>query len=96
MRLMQHLPTPAERIACLAELRRVTRGPVLVSYFHTVSTQHLRRCVRSRLGGRHSRRVAIGGRQFRRELEAAGLRFVTSVPLLRFLSEQWIVLAWAS
>lgn len=95
MRLMQHLPTPAERIACLAELRRVTRGPVLVSHFNSMSTQHLRRRVRRRLG-RPSNRVAIGGRQFRRELEAAGLRVVSAVPLLRFVSEEWIVLAWSS
>lgn len=97
MRLMQHLPTPGERIACLKELRRVTRGPVLVSFFHALSIPHLRRQLRSRFGGRTSRRLAIGARQFRRELAAADLRFVAMVPLGRLLlSEQRIVLAWAT
>ena len=96
MRLMQHLPTTEERIACLTELRRVTRGPVLVSFFHALSIPHLRRQLRPWLGGRRSRRLAIGARQFRRELEAADLRFVSMTPLGRlFLSEQRIVLAWA-
>jgi len=94
MRLMQHLPTSAERVGCLAELRRVTRGPVIVSHFHTVSAQHLRRRIRRRLG-RPSRRVATSGRQFRSELADAGLRFDSAIPLLRFLSEEWVVLAWA-
>jgi hypothetical protein len=93
MRLLQHLPSAEERIACLRELRRVTRGPVLVSFFHAGSLQHARRRLRRAFGGRASGRTAITARQFERELAAAGLRSVARAPLRRFVSEQWLVLA---
>ena len=93
MRLMHHLPTSAERVAILAELSRVTAGPVLVSFFHSVSLQHARRVVRRRLGKTRSGRVAIRAHRFRGELAAAGLRAVHEIPLRRFVSEQWLVLA---
>jgi 2-polyprenyl-3-methyl-5-hydroxy-6-metoxy-1,4-benzoquinol methylase len=95
MRLFQHLPAPADRIACLAELRRVTRGPILLSFFHAWSLQHARRVlhrVLARLTGRrHSRRHAITLATLAAEAAAAGLVVTRSRPLLRFVSEQWIV-----
>jgi hypothetical protein len=95
MRLFQHLPAAADRIACLAELRRVTRGPILLSFFHARSLQHARRILRgwlSRLTGRRrSGRHAITFRTLRSEAAAAGLAVARSRPLLRFVSEQWIV-----
>ena len=95
MRLMQHLADRDERVAILAELRRVTRGPVVVSFFHSICLQHARRVLRSRLGGRASRRIALQARNFRQDLAAAGLHAVAEIPLRRFVSEQWIVLARA-
>jgi 2-polyprenyl-3-methyl-5-hydroxy-6-metoxy-1,4-benzoquinol methylase len=95
MRLFQHLPAPADRVACLAELRRVTRGPILLSFFHAWSLQHARRVlhrVLARLTGRrHSRRHAITLATLAAEAAAAGLVVTRTRPLLRFVSEQWIV-----
>lgn len=93
MRLMHHIERPQERTAVLQELRRVTRGPVLVSFFDSRSLQHLRRHLARRLGKPRSDRGAISFAQFRRDLEAAGLRAEAWIPLRRFISEQWIVLA---
>lgn len=91
-RLLQHLPSPAERTAVLAELRRVCRDCVVVSFFDAHSLLHLRRVVRRALGKNRSGRGAIGRAQFVREAAAAGLRTVRMVSLGRFVAEQTFAL----
>lgn len=93
MRLMHHLAAADDRVAVLAELRRVTRGPVVVSFFESRSLQHLRRRLGRALGRPRSDRAAVSFAAFRDDLRAAGLQAVAWVPLRRFVSEQWIVLA---
>lgn len=91
-RLLQHIPTRVERIAILRELARVTRGPVVVSFFDACSLQHLRRVVRRGLGRRRSGRCAVGRRAFLAELREAGLNPVAVRALHRFVAEQTLVL----
>jgi hypothetical protein len=91
-RLLQHIPTPVERITILTELRRVTRGPIVVSFFDACSVQHLRRTLRRWFGKKRSGRCAVGWRGFRRELQAAGLRPVATRSLWPLLGEQTLVL----
>ena len=94
MRLLHHIPRPDERVRILRELARVSRGPLVLSFFHAVSLQHLRRLLRCRLLGRRpSGRVAIRLATLARELNAAGLTLVKKQPLRRFVSEQWLLLA---
>jgi ubiquinone/menaquinone biosynthesis C-methylase UbiE len=93
MRLLQHLPRRDERRAMLAELSRVTRGPLLVSFFDRHSLQHLRRRLRARFGGRASARVAIAAAELREDLAACGRRIVAIESLRRWISEQRIALA---
>jgi SAM-dependent methyltransferase len=93
MRLLHHIPDATERRAILGELSRVSRGPVILSFFHALSLQHLRRQVRRGLGRRASGRSAVTWRSFRRDLDAANLHVVRRRPLRRFFSEQWLVLA---
>ena len=90
-RLFHHLPTPDERVAVLRELARVTDGPILLSFFHAGSVQHLRRTVRRRFGKTRSGRVAVSLRQMLRDADAAGLRLAAARPLLPLISEQWVV-----
>ncbi len=93
MRLLHHVPGAEERIRILRELGRVSRGPVVLSFFHAVSLQHLRRVLGRRLWGRRpSSRVAIRLGTLTNELHAAGLAVVKSQPLRRFVSEQWLLL----
>lgn len=93
-RLLHHVPGSAERIRILGELRRVTRGPVLVSFFHAASLQHARRTLSRRLSRKPvSGRCAISLRRFLADLDAAGLRARACSPLSAFVSEQWLVLA---
>lgn len=93
MRLLHHIPGSEERRHILAELRRVSRGPVILSFFHSVCLQHARRLVARRLGKTRSGRCAIRFSVLRGDLAAAGLKVVATRPLLRFVSEQWLVLA---
>lgn len=92
MRLFHHIPTSEERRRILGELRRVTRGPVILSFFHSLSLQNLRRELGRRLGRRRSGRCAVRWRVMREDLHDAGFEVVATRPLARFLSEQWIVL----
>lgn len=91
-RLLQHIPTAAERIAILAELKRVTRGPIIVSFFDAFSLQHARRLVRRATGKNRSGRGAVSRANLRRELQAAGLQALAFAPLCRFVAEQTLVL----
>lgn len=93
MRLLHHIPGSEERVHILRELARVSRGPVILSFFHSISLQHLRRMLHGRLLRRRSNRVAIRLGALSEELHAAGLTLVKARPLLRFVSEQWLLLA---
>lgn len=91
-RLLQHIATPVERLTILRELSRVTRGPIVLSFFDARSLQHLRRCLRRRLGKPRSGRSAVARGAFLRELRAAGLQPIAVQALRRFLGEQTLVL----
>ncbi len=91
-RLLQHIPTGVERRHVLCELARVTRGPIVVSFFDAWSLQHLRRVVRRWSGKRRSGRSAISRRTFLAELRAVGLTVEAVRPLRRFVAEQTLVL----
>jgi len=93
MRLLQHIATPVERIDILRELARVSRGPVLVSFFDARSLQHLRRRLRGLRGKRRSGRCAVARGAFHDELRAAGLEPQLTSALRRFVGEQTLVLA---
>lgn len=91
-RLLQHIPTTVERIDILRELARVTRGPIVVSFFDATSLQHLRRRVRRLFGKPRSGRSAVPRRAFFAELRQAGLQPVAVRALRRFVAEQTLVL----
>lgn len=94
-RLLQHIPTPVERIAILRELARVSRGPVVVSFFDACSLQHWRRRIRRWLGKPRSGRCAVPRATFLAECRAAGLQPIAVRALRRFLAEQTLVLCLA-
>ena len=93
LRLMQHLADRDQRLRVLAELRRVTAGPLIVSFFDRCSLQHGRRVLRRWLGNARSNRGALSRSGFHGELRFAGWQPVRTVALLRFFSEQTLVLA---
>lgn len=92
MRLLQHIATAVERTDILRELRRVSRGPIVVSFFDAGSLQHLRRRLRRLRGKRRSGRFAVSRAGFARELADAGLEPLAMRALQRFVGEQTLVL----
>jgi ubiquinone/menaquinone biosynthesis C-methylase UbiE len=87
LRLLGHLP-PATRSRALLEFRRVSRGFVVVAFYHRDSVQGLLRR-RKRGGTWHPVRL----RELDAELRAAGLRRVHRQFLLPAISETVVVLA---
>lgn len=91
-RLLQHIPTSGERVAILRELARVGRGPVIVSFFDSLSLPGLRRVVRRWTGKRRSGRSSVRRSVFLAECRQAGLQPLAVRSLCRFVSEQTMVL----
>ncbi|MBM3974684.1 MAG: methyltransferase domain-containing protein [Planctomycetes bacterium] len=91
-RLLQHIPGADERRAILAELARVSRGIVVVSFFDALSLQSLRRALRRWTGKTRSGRSAVRRGAFLAECRVAGLEPVAVRALRRFVGEQTLVL----
>jgi SAM-dependent methyltransferase len=86
LRLSGHLP-PATRVAVLREFRRVSRGHVIVAFYHRGSVQD---ASPSRARGL----VEPGqSRGHRRRARSRGLRRVGPQSMLPFVSETVVVLA---
>lgn len=84
-RLLHHLEREEDRRALLASLAAASRRWVVVSWFDSVSLQHLRRAARRAF--RQSLRHAVSRAAFRRAAAAAGLRPVEDRAVRRFVSE---------
>ncbi len=91
-RLLHHYPDASERQQALRELVRISRGRVVVSYFSNVSLSAARFHASHLLRGRpRVDRVPIWPWVFRRDVEAAGLSWVSTHPVRLGLSPQTYV-----
>lgn len=92
-RLFHHFREPALRVQALAELRRICRGPIVVSFFCNWSLDaaifHLRQTLRHRPA---KDRIPIGRAVFARDIAAAGLRVRKWRATRPGVSKQWYVL----
>jgi len=75
VRFLHHLPGREERVACLQEMRRITRGPIVVTAWITNPLVWMRRARKPRDGTR----FLISRRELRATLDAAGLRVVRRI-----------------
>jgi hypothetical protein len=91
-RLLQHVAAAAERVRILAELGRVSRGVVVVTFFDAHSLQHGRRLLRRALGKARSGRSAVSRAEVARDVRAAGLLPLRFCALRRFVGEQTFLL----
>jgi SAM-dependent methyltransferase len=88
-RFLHHLPeTAAER--AVAEACRVADRFVVASFFHKVSTHHLRRRVEGLLRGRAPNRFAITCRTMDRWMHAQGFRRRAVRAQAPFLRDLWV------
>lgn len=73
-RLFHHFNEPAMRCAALAELRRITAGPVVVFYFDRFAIDTIRMASLRALFGKYRRdRIPISSRKFAAEAASVGL-----------------------
>lgn len=83
-RLFHHFTEPQTRRAALAELRRISRGPVIVFFFHSFALDSIRlRVLRTVFGKWKRDRMPISRGQFAADGLAAGLA------LERVVSTRW-------
>lgn len=87
IRFFHHLNEKELRLNALKELRRVSRGPVVVSIWSGINFQSFRRALKTKRGRRPSQRYTIPLRTFRDEAESVGLVLTQHLYLYRFISE---------
>ncbi|MHC4941853.1 MAG: class I SAM-dependent methyltransferase [Planctomycetota bacterium] len=87
IRFLHHLHGEEERLAVLSELRRIARGPVVVSIWTGFNLQSLRRSVKRALGRRPSARREINLARFNSELARTGFAVKRIQYLFRYISE---------
>ena len=99
-RLIHHFSESATRVAALKELRRISKGPVAVSFFNSFAIDavrfRLKQAFRKRvLGGRKVRndRLPISMTGFLSDMREAGLDVYQTVPVLYGVSPMWYVVA---
>lgn len=92
VRLLHHVPTAAERARLFAELARVSRRYVLLSFFHRASFHELRDRVLGALRPFEKTRHATTRGEISREAAPHGLAVRASAPMLRWLKRPWFVL----
>ncbi|NMG33602.1 methyltransferase domain-containing protein [Azoarcus sp. TTM-91] len=84
-RLFHHFPTPEVRERAVAELCRVSRRYVLLSYFSPFSITSIKRRLRVSLGGRQSEKHATPLREVRSYFERQGFHLVRDLAVLPLL-----------
>lgn len=93
-RLFHHFNEPATRRRALAELARISKGPVVASFFCSFSLSALKfRIVSAAKGIKPVDRVPIPLREFVADLESAGLRAEAVIPVRWGISPQTYVKA---
>lgn len=91
-RLFHHFTEPASRQAALKELRRITRGPIVVSFFNSFAVDSLRFKLRWFLKGQKPiDRIPISLSTFTADGQAAGLTVERTVATRWGLSPMWYV-----
>jgi len=89
-RFLHHLASERDLLAALAELARVTRGPVVASLFLTGNAQAVARRLKDRARGT-ARRFVLPFARLRRLAGAAGLRVTRRRSLVPGLSALHVV-----
>jgi membrane-associated PAP2 superfamily phosphatase/SAM-dependent methyltransferase len=91
-RLLHHFSDSPTRVAALKELRRITQGPIIVSFFNANTIDARFKCLMNGLRGTTLQgRIPIPFRTFSSDVEAAGLRVDAIFPTRRWVSPQTYV-----
>jgi ubiquinone/menaquinone biosynthesis C-methylase UbiE len=85
-RLMGHVP-PEIRIRMLKEMKRVTRGTIVVAYYVYHPVTEVSKWIQSKGKKRSPHLHPVKSDQMQAEVGAAGLRIVRAIPMLKYISE---------
>lgn len=95
-RLLHHYPQADTRRAVLAELRRICRGKLVVSYYDRFAFSAMRYFLRKRLRGvKPVDRVPVPSSTFRADYTSAGFRLLRTLPVRYGISAQTYLLLQA-
>lgn len=92
IRFMFHIDPPT-RVRILREIRRVTRKWIVIDYRHRYSLRYWIWSLRRKLGLVKGELPRVSRREMEQEFEEAGLRVLQILPVARFFSDKWIVVA---
>jgi|SRR5882762_5676554 len=88
IRLFHHIGSPETRSRLFREFARVSRGWVLVSFYHRHCLKHFRKVFLGKeVSGEH-----VGFATLRAEAASAGLRVIRTAAVARYLRPQWFAL----
>jgi len=92
-RLFHHFLTSEDRKKAITELARISKGPVIFSFFNTFSLSMTYRILRKRLKGKKlTDRVPVPLDVIRNEIEECGMKVVTDIPKRWGISAMWYVI----
>jgi len=91
IKLMGHIP-PENRIKILQEIKRVTRGPFIVSYYISGPLVNAKRKIRKFLTNNKAPWFPISKKCLKEEISLANLKILKEKPVLPFVSETLILL----
>ena len=93
-RLFHHFTESGTRRRALKELRRISRGPVIISFFNSFALDAVYRRLRDKVRGRMRRdRIPIPYTTFHAELLAADFRIHKTIAVRWGISPHWYVVA---
>jgi 2-polyprenyl-3-methyl-5-hydroxy-6-metoxy-1,4-benzoquinol methylase len=93
-RLFHHFTESSTRLRALKELRRISRGPVIISFFNSFALDATYRRIVKMLRRRTPKdRIPIPYTVFHGELQASGFRVQQRIAVRWGISPQWYVVA---
>ena len=91
-RLFHHFTEPATRLRALRELRRISRGPVVISFFNTFALDAAYHRLCDILQGQTPKdRIPIAFKAFDAEIRLAGFRVQKKIAVRWGISPQWYI-----
>ena len=91
-RLFHHFTESTDRIKALSELRRISKGPIVISFFNNFSTSMTFRRIRKYLRGQpFVDRAGVSMSKLKHEVDSLGLRITYETASCWGISPQWSI-----
>lgn len=91
MRFLYHLAAPAERVTALAEMARVSKRYLIISFFDSRTLQSVEKKLKVLAGRKPALRVEFSKAQFEREAATGGWKVLKFFPTLAWVSQHTVV-----